>query len=67
MKKQKISLQLGKQKISLVAQKTASGGRNYQTNNPYQCVTLQTYCGIECQTTLLTNQTGCCELSRLVC
>jgi hypothetical protein len=66
MKKQKIALQLGKQKISLITQETVTGG-TYQTNNPYQCVTLVTYCGIDCQGTLLTNQTSCCELSRLVC
>lgn len=67
MKKQKISLNLRKQKISSFAKKENNGGRNNHTNIPYPCVTLQTYCGLECQTTLLTNQTGCCELSRLVC
>ncbi|WP_298424741.1 hypothetical protein [uncultured Kordia sp.] len=67
MKKQKISLNLRKQKVSLVSGKTTKGGRNNYTADIYQCVTLQTYCGIACQTTLLTNQTGCCELSRLVC
>jgi hypothetical protein len=66
MKKQKVTLRLGKQKISSITQKTITGGRP-QSYYPQQCATLLTYCGIQCQGTLLTNQTSCCEVSRLLC
>ncbi|WP_430412520.1 hypothetical protein [Kordia sp.] len=61
-------MNLRKQKVSSVTQLDTSGGKyNFTIGMHHQCLTLQTYCGNACQTTLLTNQTGCCELSRLAC
>jgi hypothetical protein len=69
MKKQKISLMLHKQKISSFSKEVTNGGRNNNTLNPYPCgITALTDCGQgTCPTIQLTNQTVCCEYSKMVC
>ena len=69
MKKQKISLMLHKQKISSFSKEATHGRGINNTLNPYPCgITALTDCGQDtCPATQLTNQTVCCDYSRMVC
>jgi len=63
MKKQKISLQLGKHKVSSLDKQQLSGGIIVNTNTTIQIVTIQTNCRtLFCPTeTCLTLPSSCCS------